>query len=110
MPQKIDQKSHQTSDQTCEQINVEVVYALPHSQTLLTVKLPRSSTVIEAIHLSEILQKHAEINLESNKVGIFGKLSKPDAILQDRDRIEIYRYLLADPKEIRRQRAQQQKL
>ena len=95
---------------TSNQISVEVVYALPHAQTLLTVKLPHSGTVIEAIHLSGILQKHAEINLESNKIGIFGKLSKPDAVLQDRDRIEIYRSLLADPKEIRRQRAQQQKL
>ena len=89
------------------EISVEVVYALPHIQTLLIVKLSQGATVDEAIKLSGILEMHPEINLNHNKLGIFGKLSKADAVLRDRDRIEIYRPLLADPKEIRRQRAKQ---
>ena len=89
------------------EISVEVVYALPHIQTLLTVKLFQGATIGEAIKLSGILEMHPEINLDINKLGIFGKLSKTDAVLRDRDRIEIYRLLLADPKEIRRQRAKQ---
>ena len=91
-------------------ISVEVIYALPHTQTLLKVRLPQSGTVAEAIKLSGILEKHAEIDLEKNKLGIFGKLSKADTVLRDKDRIEIYRPLLADPKEIRRQRAEQGKI
>lgn len=89
------------------EISVEVVYALPHIQTLLIVKLSQGATVDEAIKLSGILEMHPEINLDNDKFGIFGKLSKADAVLRDRDRIEIYRPLLADPKEIRRQRAKQ---
>ncbi len=89
-----------------DQINVEVVYALPHEQALLKVKVPQGSTVQDAIRLSGVLEKHPEIDLSKNKLGIFGKLSKPDAVLRDRDRVEIYRPLIADPKEIRRQRAE----
>ena len=60
------------------QINVEVIYALPQAQTLLSVSLPQGGTVAEAIKLSGILDQHAEIDIEKNKLGIFGKLSKAD--------------------------------
>ena len=93
-----------------DSISVEVIYALPQTQTLLTVKLPQGGTVAEAIRLSGILDKHAEIDMDKNKLGIFGKLSKADTVLRDKDRVEIYRPLLADPKEIRRQRAEQGKV
>ena len=93
-----------------DSISVEVIYALPQTQTLLTVKLPQGGTAAEAIKLSGILDKHAEIDMDKNKLGIFGKLSKADTVLRDKDRVEIYRPLLADPKEIRRQRAEQGKV
>lgn len=92
-----------------DQINIEVVYALPHEQTLLKVRVPQSSTVAEAIRISGIIEKYPDIDLSKNKLGIYGKLSKADAILRDKDRIEIYRPLIADPKEIRRQRAEEGK-
>jgi putative ubiquitin-RnfH superfamily antitoxin RatB of RatAB toxin-antitoxin module len=93
-----------------EKIDVEVVYALPHEQTLLKVQAPQGATVAEAVRLSGILDRFPEIDIGRNKLGIFGKLSKPDAELHDRDRIEIYRPLIADPKEVRRQRAAEGKV
>ena len=86
-------------------MNIEVIYALPHEQFLGKIQAPQGATVIEAIRLSGVMEKHPEIDLEKNKLGVYGKLSKADAVLRDRDRVEIYRPLLADPKEVRRQRA-----
>jgi len=93
-----------------ETINIEVVYALPHEQTLLRKNVPAGTTVADAIQASGILQKHPEIDLSSSKMGIFGKLTKADAVLRDKDRIEIYRPLIADPKEVRRKRAEEGKV
>ncbi len=93
-----------------EEINVEVVYALPHEQTLLKVQAPQGATLAEAVRLSGILDKYPEIDISKNKLGIFGKLSKPESELRDHDRIEIYRPLIADPKEVRRQRAAEGKV
>ncbi len=86
-------------------MNIEVLYALPHEQVLLKVQAAQGATVDQAIRLSGVLERHPEIDLAKNKLGIYGKLSKLDAVLHDRDRVEIYRPLIADPKEIRRQRA-----
>ena len=88
-----------------EQISVEVIYALPAKQEILCVKLPQGATVRQAIESSGVLQKYPEIDLAKNKLGIFAKLTKPDSVLRDRDRVEIYRPLIADPKEVRKQRA-----
>ena len=55
------------------------------------------------------MRKYAEIDLKKNKVGVFGKLTKLDAPLRDRDRVEIYRPLIADPKEVRKKRADEGK-
>jgi putative ubiquitin-RnfH superfamily antitoxin RatB of RatAB toxin-antitoxin module len=93
-----------------EMINIEVVYALPHEQVLLKLKLPQGTTVSQAVSASGILERHPEIDLAQNKVGIYGKLTKADAVLRDRDRVEIYRPLIADPKEIRRKRAEEGKV
>jgi len=93
-----------------EMINVEVVYALPHEQALVRLKLPQGATVAEAVRASGITEKHPEIDLARNKLGIFGKLTKADAVLRDRDRVEIYRPLIADPKEVRRKRAEEGKV
>ena len=87
-----------------DMINIEVLYALPHEQTLLKLQVPQGCTVAEAINISGMREKYPAIDPAKNKLGIFSKLSKADAILRDRDRIEIYRPLIADPKEIRRQR------
>jgi len=88
-----------------DNIMIEVSYALPKKQIIIPVLVPKGISVIEAIKLSGILQKFEEIDLASNQVGIFGKLTTLDKNLRDRDRIEIYRPLIADPKEIRRKRA-----
>lgn len=84
---------------------VEVAYALPDRQLILTVEVEAGATVKEAIVRSGILDEFPEIDLDHVKVGIFAKLSKMDKTVQARDRIEIYRPLIADPKEVRKQRA-----
>ncbi|KXS32196.1 MAG: RnfH family protein [Gallionella sp.] len=93
-----------------DRINIEVVYALPGEQTLLKRSVPAGTTVAEALQASGVLAKHPEIDMDKNKLGIFGKLTKADAVLRDKDRIEIYRPLIADPKEVRRKRAEQGKV
>ncbi|MDD2914765.1 MAG: RnfH family protein [Gallionella sp.] len=90
-------------------ITIEAVYALPDEQMLFRQSVPEGATVAQAIKLCGILEKYPEIDLTANKLGIFGKLSRADTVLRDRDRIEIYRPLLADPKEVRRKRAGQGK-
>lgn len=87
-------------------IRVEVVYALPDQQKAIKLTLEEGSTVQEAIERSGLLGQFPQIDLAgANKVGIWNKLAKLDAPLRDRDRVEIYRPLIADPKEIRKQRA-----
>lgn len=90
---------------TTERLTIEVVYALPELQTLLTVTLPAGSTVAQAIEQSGVLARHPELDLSLHKVGIFAKVTALDTVLRDHDRVEIYRPLLADPKEVRRRRA-----
>ena len=91
-------------------IHVEVVYALPDRQFLLPVHLDEGSTVEDAIRRSGALDAFPEIYLAKNKVGIFSKLVKLDEPLRDKDRVEIYRPLIADPKEVRRKRAEEGKV
>jgi len=86
-------------------IRIEVVYALPTRQAVVKLRLPTQSTVLAAIEASGLLQKYPEIDLEKNKLGVFAKLVKVDTILRDQDRVEIYRPLIADPKEVRKKRA-----
>ncbi|MDT3735690.1 MAG: RnfH family protein [Denitratisoma sp.] len=92
-----------------ESLLIEIAFALPHRQELVHVQLPAGSTVQQAIEASGLMQKYSEIDLKRNKVGVFGKLSKLDAPLRDRDRVEIYRPLIADPKEVRKKRADEGK-
>jgi putative ubiquitin-RnfH superfamily antitoxin RatB of RatAB toxin-antitoxin module len=88
-------------------INVEVVYALPEKQYLLKVRLKEGSTVEQAITASGILELRTDIDLAKNKVGVFSRPVKLADTVNDGDRVEIYRPLIADPKELRRQRAAQ---
>ncbi len=91
-------------------IKVEVAYARPDAQVILSLYGEEGMTAQAAIEASGILLKFPEIVPGQNKIGIFGKLVKPDTPLRDKDRVEIYRKLLADPKEVRRQRAEEGKV
>ncbi|MBI4986808.1 MAG: RnfH family protein [Rhodocyclales bacterium] len=93
-----------------ESIQVEIAYAKPARQELIELKLSQGSTVQQAIEASGLLQRYPEIELAKVKVGIYGKLVKLDAGLRDKDRVEIYRPLIADPKEVRKQRAAEGKV
>jgi len=86
------------------QISVEVAYARPDTQLILQLSVPVGATIEQAIEQSKILQQFPEIDLSQSKVGIFGKLSKKTTELKAGDRVEIYRPLIADPKEVRRRR------
>lgn len=87
-------------------ISVEVTYALPDIQELIVLSVPEGTTVMQAIELSGLAEKYPDIEPGGrNKTGIFGKLCKPDQQLQAGDRVEIYRPLKADPKEVRRRLA-----
>ena len=91
-------------------MNIEVVYALPEKAELVSLSMPEGSTVIQAVEASGLLAKHPEIDVKKNKFGIYAKLAKADAVLRARDRVEIYRPLIADPKEVRKQRAAEGKV
>ncbi len=85
-------------------IHVQVCYARPECQFLLDLKVAAGTTLAQAIVLSEV-QKHApEIDPATCKTGIYGKIKPLDTVLRERDRIEIYRPLTADPKEARHKR------
>lgn len=86
------------------EITVEVAYALAKEQLIIPVKVSKGATVEQAITASGMLTKYSDIDLAVNKVGIFGKLTKLDMPLRHLDRVEIYRSLIADPKEVRKQR------
>jgi len=86
-------------------IQVEVAYARPEEQVILTLEVAPGTTAGEAIERSGILQRFPEIDLTRQKIGIFGRLASPDTELRARDRVEIYRPLIADPKEVRKARA-----
>lgn len=86
-------------------MNIELVYGDADHQVLLKLDIDAQATVEDAITQSGILEQFAEIDLKKNKVGIFGKMTKLANGLNEGDRIEIYRPLIADPKEVRRRRA-----
>ncbi len=88
-------------------LHVEVLYAPPppQPQQLYQIELGEGATLREAIEASGALRDFPEIDLARQRVGIFGKLTALDTTLRDHDRVEIYRALVADPKEVRRRRA-----
>ena len=91
-----------------EKIVVEVVYAYPERYFLKKLTLENPITIQNAIVQSGVLEKYTEIDLHQNKVGIFSRTAKLTDIVENGDRIEIYRPLIADPKEIRRKKAEEQ--
>ncbi len=86
-------------------IEVEVAYARPERQVLVTLDLPRGATLLDAIRQSGLLQQFPEIELERVTLGVFGKIKAGHELLNSGDRVEIYRPLLVDPKQARRKRA-----
>ncbi|HKK14129.1 MAG TPA: RnfH family protein [Gammaproteobacteria bacterium] len=94
---------------SAETIRVEVAYARPEEQVIVDLDVPAGTTLEQAVQRSGILERFPEIDFPKAKVGVFGKLNKPDYVLRPGDRVEIYRPLIADPKEVRKQRAAQGK-
>lgn len=88
-----------------EHFDIEVAYAKSDEQVILTVSAEPGITVQQAVERSRIIERFPEIDLSSAKFGVFGKAAKGDAELQPGDRVEIYRPLIADPKEARKKRA-----
>ena len=88
-----------------DSINIEVAYAEPDKQLILPVNIDLGTTVGGAIVQSGMMMQFPDLDIENSKVGIFGKITKMTTVLQEGDRVEIYRPLIADPKEVRRKRA-----
>ncbi|GAB0150042.1 RnfH family protein [Marichromatium sp. PS1] len=86
-------------------LQVSVAYVGEQGQMLRAIEVACGTRLEEALHQSGVLERFPEIDLARNKVGVFGKLAKLDQALEDGDRIEIYRPLIADPKAARKRRA-----
>ena len=99
-----------STQMTSNQIQVEVVYGRQDRQKAVAVSLNEGATLREAVERSGLLGEFPEIDLAKFKFGIWNKLAKADAVVRDKDRVEIYRPLLADPKEVRKQRAAEGKV
>ncbi len=83
-------------------MKIGITYALPQRQAWFDIEVPDGATIQDAIERSGILEQFPEINLEQQKVGVYGKVSKLDAVLNDGDRVEIYRPIICDPKTVPR--------
>ena len=86
-------------------ITIEVAYAVPEQQVLITLEMPEGVTAEQAVKASGLLSQFPEIQGRELAVGIFGAVCKPEQVLVQADRVEIYRPLVHDPKEARRHRA-----
>jgi putative ubiquitin-RnfH superfamily antitoxin RatB of RatAB toxin-antitoxin module len=87
------------------ELQVYVTYALPQSEFIRPLRVAPGTTVGQAIEQSGVLATFPDINLVTQPVGIYGKKKTLETALRDRDRVEIYRPLVADPKDSRRKRA-----
>lgn len=85
-------------------MNVGVCYAESDRQLWMRLEVPDDSTIEQAILLSGVLKLYPEINLSTQKVGIFGKMSSLDTTVKEGDRVEIYRQITADPQTVQRRR------
>lgn len=90
-------------------MHIEVAYALPTKQSLVDVAIKDGATVEDVIVASKLLAEYPDIDLSEAKVGIWSRVVKLHDVVKDGDRIEIYRPLIADPKEIRKRRAEKAK-
>jgi uncharacterized protein len=86
-------------------MKIVVAYSpAPRDVDLVTLSMPEGSTVLDALKASGLIERHPEIDPAQMKLGVWGKLREPHDVLRDADRVEVYRPLLVDPKEARRQR------
>lgn len=92
-----------------ELVNIEVVYALPEKQVLLALKVASGSSIEQALEQSGVLRRFPELDLATMKVGIYSRIVPLTTALSGGERIEIYRPLTADPREMRRKRAEKAK-
>lgn len=92
-----------------ELLHVQVCYAEAQRQFLYDLRVPPGTTLADAVNRCAVTAHLKEGKLEHHRVGIYGKLKSPDTVLRDRDRVEIYRPLQADPKEARRRRAEKKR-
>lgn len=90
---------------TGQNLQIEVVYATPDRQELVSLEMSVGATLADAIAASGLAEMFENFEVDPSRVGIFGQKSTLEQVLQDGDRVEIYRPLIADPKEVRRQRA-----
>ena len=102
----LDSKQQPESSEQCQ---IEIVYGNPEQQKIVTLTVDNNCTVEQAIKQSSILTDFPEIDLSVNKVGIWNRVAKLTDTVNDLDRIEIYRPLIADPKEVRKRRAEKAK-
>lgn len=86
-------------------VRVQVCYALPEDSFVTELSLLEGATLAQAVRESGVLQRYPGIDLDTQKLGIFGKIKPVDTLLREGDRVEIYRPLQADPMETRRRRA-----
>ncbi|QNM98571.1 RnfH family protein [Chitinimonas koreensis] len=85
-------------------LHVEVAYARPERQRLVALQLPAGSTAMDAVAASKLLAEFPEIDAQHLRLGIHGRACAADAVLREHDRVEIYRPLIADPKDARHRR------
>ncbi len=97
------------SDGSKRPLRIEVAYALSEKQALIALEVEEGTTIRQAIERSGILMRKPGIDLARGRVGIFGKIAQLDTALRDGDRVEIYRPLIADPKEARRRRVKRRR-
>ena len=86
-------------------LRVEVAYALPEKQVILELQVPEGTSVLEAALQSGVTKQFEGVDLDNAKFGIFGKVVSPKQVLREGERVEVYRPLIADPKEVRKARA-----
>jgi|TARA_B110000211_G_scaffold131825_1_gene151268 putative ubiquitin-RnfH superfamily antitoxin RatB of RatAB toxin-antitoxin module len=91
------------------QLSIEVVYGTPTRQEIISCQVGPNTTIEQAILSSGIIEEFPEIDLTVNNVGIWNRAAKLTDMVKDLDRIEVYRPLLADPKEVRKRRAEKAK-
>lgn len=101
--------SQNTQSQDENFLNIEVVYGTPEKQKIISLHVTENTTVEQAIEQSAITKLFPEIDLKVNKLGVWNRTCKASQVLNDGDRIEIYRPLIADPKEVRKRRAEKAK-
>ena len=90
---------------SANKIAVEVAYALPDRQMIIPLEVEAGTTALQTVEMSAIRQQFPELEDAELSLGVFSKKRAADHVLRAGDRVEIYRQLIADPKEVRRQRA-----